>query len=161
MASSLMASWTTRTDAGANSLLISRQRLGMTSAITTLASASHTIWTQRKRNEGNLYRKIVKEIKNTRHSSGLGVNTKNINQIEHDECPDESSGTRQGITYLVIKTLEHEYDEWWVKCKTKLKKTLHSTPMPFKSLYANHIHGCRVGVEWWRDSTPSLLASIQ
>ena len=51
------------------------------------------------------------EIKNTRHSSGLGVNTKNINQIEHDECPDESSGTRQGITYLVIKTLEHEYDE--------------------------------------------------
>jgi len=24
---------------------------------------------------------------------------------------DESSGTRQGITCLVIKTLEHEYDE--------------------------------------------------
>ena len=26
------------------------------------------------------------EIKNTRHSSGLGVNTKSINHIEHDEC---------------------------------------------------------------------------
>ena len=63
---------------------------------------------------------------------------------------DESSGTRQGVTCLIINTLGQEYDEWWVKCKTKLKKTLHSTPMPFKSFYVNYIHGCRVGVEWWR-----------
>ena len=36
------------------------------------------------------------KIKNTRHSSGLGVNAKKINSIEPDECPDDSSGTRQG-----------------------------------------------------------------
>ena len=36
------------------------------------------------------------KIKNTRHSSGLGVNAKNINSIEPDECLDDSSGTRQG-----------------------------------------------------------------
>jgi len=29
---------------------------------------------------------IANKIKNTRHSSGLGVNTKSINHIEHDEC---------------------------------------------------------------------------
>ena len=33
---------------------------------------------------------------NTRHSSGLGINAKNINSIDPDECPDDSSGTHQG-----------------------------------------------------------------
>ena len=28
---------------------------------------------------------IANKIKNTRHSSGFGVNAKNINNIEHDE----------------------------------------------------------------------------
>ena len=51
------------------------------------------------------------EIKNTRHSSGLGVNTKSINHIEHDECLDESSGTHQGVTCLILKTLGQEHDE--------------------------------------------------
>ena len=38
-----------------------------------------------------------KGIKNTRHSSGLWVNVKNINSIDHDEYPDDSSGTHQGV----------------------------------------------------------------
>jgi len=54
---------------------------------------------------------IANKIKNTRHSSGLGVNTKIISNIEPDECPDESSGTHQGVTCLIIKTLGQEYDE--------------------------------------------------
>ena len=54
---------------------------------------------------------IADKFKNTRHSSGFGVNAKNLNNIEHDECPDESSGTRHGITYLITSTLEQEYDE--------------------------------------------------
>ena len=29
---------------------------------------------------------FARKIKNTRHSSGLGVNAKNLNNIEHDEC---------------------------------------------------------------------------
>ena len=37
------------------------------------------------------------KIKNTRHSSALGVNAKNISSIEPDECPDDSSGTHQVI----------------------------------------------------------------
>ena len=37
------------------------------------------------------------QIENTRHSSGLGVNVKNINSIHPDEWPDDSSGTRQGV----------------------------------------------------------------
>jgi hypothetical protein len=41
------------------------------------------------------------KIKNTRHSSGIGVNAKNINSIEPDECPDDSSGTHQvGISCI-------------------------------------------------------------
>jgi len=69
---------------------------------TTLKAKSHqSKWSKRFSNK----------IKNTRHSSGLGVNTKSINHIEHDEYLDESSGTRQGVTCLIIKTLEHEYDE--------------------------------------------------
>ena len=64
-----------------------------------------------KTSEKNDVFSIADKFKNTRHSSGFGVNAKNLNNIEHDECPDESSGTRQGITCLVIKTLEHEYDE--------------------------------------------------
>lgn len=47
----------------------------------------------------------------TRHSSGLGVNAKIISSIEPDECPDKSSGTHHGITYLITSTLEQEYDE--------------------------------------------------
>ena len=58
-----------------------------------------------------MFKKISNKIKNTRHSSGLGVNAKNLNNIEHDEYLDESSGTHQGVTCFIIKTLEHEYDE--------------------------------------------------
>ena len=36
---------------------------------------------------------------------------------------DESPGTHQGVTYLIINTLEQEYDEWRVKCK--ILYTLH------------------------------------
>ncbi len=32
---------------------------------------------------------MASKIKNTRHSSGFGVNAKSINNIEPDECPDE------------------------------------------------------------------------
>ena len=42
------------------------------------------------------------KIKNTRHSSGIGVNAKNINSIEPDECPDDSSGTRQVLIRVVL-----------------------------------------------------------
>jgi len=45
------------------------------------------------------------KIKNTRHSSGLGVNAKNISSIEPDECPDDSSGTHQGCYQLIIRKL--------------------------------------------------------
>ena len=39
------------------------------------------------------------EIKNTRHSSGYGLNAKNISGLQPDECPDESSGTHQAVTF--------------------------------------------------------------
>ena len=42
------------------------------------------------------------KIKNTRHSSGLWVNAKNINSIEPDEYPDDSSGTHQALIRLVL-----------------------------------------------------------
>ena len=43
---------------------------------------------------------------NTRHSSGLGVNAKSINNIVPDECPDDSSGTHQGCYLLITRRLE-------------------------------------------------------
>ena len=33
-----------------------------------------------------MFKKISNKIKNTRHSSGFGVNVMYINNIEHDEC---------------------------------------------------------------------------
>ena len=42
---------------------------------------------------------------NTRHSLGLGGNAKNINSIEPDECPDDSSDTHQGYYLLIIRKL--------------------------------------------------------
>ena len=62
---------------------------------------------------------IINEIENTRHSSGFGVNANILNNIEPDECVM----SHQGVTCLIIKTLGQEYDEWWVKCKTKLKNS--------------------------------------
>ena len=58
-----------------------------------------------------MVKKILKQ--NQKHSSlvRFGDNTKSINHIEHDEYPDESSGTHQGVTCLIIKTLGQEYDE--------------------------------------------------
>jgi len=42
------------------------------------------------------YFSFAEKNKNTRHSSGLGVKVKNINSIDADECPDDSSGAHQG-----------------------------------------------------------------
>ena len=66
---------------------------------------------QAKSHQSKWSKRFSNKIKNTRHSSGLGVNTKSINHIEHDEYLDESSGTHQGVTCLIIKTLGQEYDE--------------------------------------------------
>ena len=48
------------------------------------------------------YTTIILEMQNTRHSSGLGVNAKNINSIVPDECPDDSSGTHQVLIRVVL-----------------------------------------------------------
>ena len=53
---------------------------------------------------------IANKIKNTRHSSGFGVNAKNINNIEHDEC----MMSRQELVRVLpsdCQMIRRKYDE--------------------------------------------------
>ena len=51
---------------------------------------------------GVIFLQNENKIKNTRHSSGIGVNVKNINSIDPDEYTDDSSGTHHALIRVVL-----------------------------------------------------------